>query len=291
MKRGHLDAGAQVQQQSHSALQQIASVGSACLFPLLLRMSWPGLYPVCTSPRSNATSIASTSPAPRSRAGAPAPLMWEGCSCSLEREHGSAPVRRVRLRLVHGHHGREEPARNAYLAALVGPLAPGSMVCSGCNRRCGPLLRSSKTAPRSRTRTASGSVRALLRNVAAGAPDLESSKARRFRECWSAGVRCSCVGSPLQGQPSATVRTGTASERAGASLHLSGFWRPAALPSHTSRLQRHWQTRAVTTAGPGTSSGRARASLRYSAAGTRRLSAVCHSNRHGGVLALLPLQF
>jgi hypothetical protein len=48
----------------------------------------------------------------------------DGCSCSLELGHSSAPVRRIRLRLGHRHHGREERAHDAYLVALVGPLTP-----------------------------------------------------------------------------------------------------------------------------------------------------------------------
>jgi hypothetical protein len=51
----------------------------------------------------------------------------EACSDSLELERGSTPVRCVRPRLAHGHHGRAEPAQDAYLAALVGLLAPSNL--------------------------------------------------------------------------------------------------------------------------------------------------------------------
>jgi len=48
----------------------------------------------------------------------------EGCSCSLEVEHGSTG-RRVRPRLRHGRPGREQPAPDVHPAALVGLFAPG----------------------------------------------------------------------------------------------------------------------------------------------------------------------
>ncbi len=38
-------------------------------------------------------------------------------------------VRRMRLRLGNRHHGRAEPAQDAYLAALVDLPAPNNLLC------------------------------------------------------------------------------------------------------------------------------------------------------------------
>ncbi len=126
MKRGQPDGGVQVWQPGHGPLQT-ASVGSALLvYQVVLRMSRSGLMRfalvahlrVATQP-ARLQHVANALLQGRSVSAADG----EGCSCSLEVEDGGAG-RRMRLRLWHGC---EQPAQDAYPAALVGLLAPGRL--------------------------------------------------------------------------------------------------------------------------------------------------------------------